>query len=80
MVEGAAEVVVVEVVAVEGEVVVAEVSYIESNGSVNCFCYLTFCLPLVLFGVFLLFLSLVVYIKRGNLKNIQREKDALSEF
>lgn len=35
MVEGAAQVVVVEVVAVEGEVVVAEVSYIESNGSVN---------------------------------------------
>ena len=35
VVEAAAEVVVVEVVAVEGEVVVAEVSYIESNGSVN---------------------------------------------
>ena len=34
VVEGAAEVVVVEVVAVEGEVVVAEVSYIQSNDSV----------------------------------------------
>lgn len=68
-VEGAAEVVVVEVVAVEDEVVVAEVSYIQSHSSVVFFIYLFVCR----------WLCLGVYIQRNNFKNIQTEK-ALSKL
>ena len=54
VVERAAEVLVVEVV-------VAEVSYIQSHSSVCLlffFCYLTFCLPSILLGLFFSFLKL----------------------
>ena len=68
-VEGAAEVVVVEVVAVEDEVVVAEVCYIQSHSSVVFFIYLFVCR----------WLCLGVYIQRNNFKNIQTEK-ALSKL